>query len=96
MKMDFNPYFSDESTQNAATTYENIKKFVNWMYENNLFTKDGIIYYTTYRCSKQYRCSNEMWLLSILEFANRVIIDRCINDLVHGRSKIDDINGSDK
>ena len=36
-----------------------------------------------------------MWLLSVLEFTYRVIIDIFINDTNNGRIKIDGINGSD-
>ena len=68
--------------------------FINWMYENNLFIKYGIIYDTTYGCIKIYRCVSVMWLLSILEYTHRVIIDRFINASVHGKRKIYVINGS--
>ena len=61
--MDFHSYFSDKSAQNAATTFEYTKKFIHWMYENNLFINDGIIHDTTDICNKQYRRENEMWLL---------------------------------
>ena len=37
-----------------------------------------------------------MWLLSVLSFTHRVIIDRFINDTGHGRRKIDGINGAKK
>ena len=58
VKMDLHLHFSDDSAQNAATTFQHIKKFIHWMYENNLFINNGIIYDTTYGCSKQYICSN--------------------------------------
>ena len=41
--MNFHSHFSDDSAENAATTFDNIKKFVHWMYENSLFKKYGII-----------------------------------------------------
>ena len=44
--MDFHSHFSDDSDQNAATTFENMKEFIHWMYENKLFINDGIIYDT--------------------------------------------------
>ena len=68
MKMDFHSHFSDDSANNAAKIFEHTIKFIQWMYENNLFIKDGIIYDTTYGCSKQYRCENKMRILSVLEF----------------------------
>ena len=37
-----------------------------------------------------------MWILFVLVFTYRVIIDRCINDPGNGRRKIDGINGSEK
>ena len=73
-----------------------MKKFIQWMCENNLFIKDGIIYDTTYGCIKRCTYANEMWLFSVLEFTHRGIIYRCITDPGCGRSKIDGINGADK
>ena len=45
--MDFQSHFSDESAHNAATTFEHMVKFIHWMYENNVFINDGIIYDNT-------------------------------------------------
>ena len=73
-----------------------MKIFIHWMYENIFFIKGGIIYDTTYGCRKQYRYANITWILFVLVFTYRVIIDRCINDPGNGRRKIDGINGSDK
>ena len=95
-KMGFHSQFSDESYHNAATKFENIKKFIHWIYENNLFIKYGIIYYTTYGCIKQYMCANEMWILSVLAFTYRVIIDIFVNSPGRGRRNIYSINGSNK
>ena len=66
------------------------------MYENNLFIKDVIIYNTKDWCSKQYRCVNAMWILYVLLFTHRVIIDKCINVPGDGRIEIDSINESRK
>ena len=66
------------------------------MYDNKFVIKDGIIYDTTYGCSKKYRCTNAMWILSVLEFTYIVIIDRCTNATDNGRSKVEGVNGSDK
>ena len=72
-----------------------MKKLIHWIYDKNLFIKDGIIYDTTYGCSKQYMCANEMWLLSVLNFTYRVIIYILTNAPGNGISKIDGINGYD-
>ena len=56
--MDFNSHFLDDSTNNAATSFEIMIKLIHWMYENNLFINDGISYDTTVGCSKQYRCGD--------------------------------------
>ena len=58
--MVFYSYVPDESAHNAATTFEHNKKFIHWMYENKLFLKDVIKYYTKYGCIKHYRCENSM------------------------------------
>ena len=74
VKMDLHLYFSDDSAQNADTRFQHMKKFIHWMYENDLFIKDVIIYDTTYGCSKQFICSNSTRMLSALVFIYRVII----------------------
>ena len=56
--MDFHYHFSDDSAQNEATTFEHGKIFIHWMYDNKLFIKDGIIYYTKSGCMKKYRYLN--------------------------------------
>ena len=63
------------------------------MYENIVFIKDAILYDTTDRCSKQYRCANEMWLLSVFELTYRVITNICINYSGNGRIIIYGIDG---
>ena len=94
--MDFHSHFSDDSAQNSAIKLEDMKFFIYCVCQNNFFIKDGIIYETTDRCFKQYKCTNEMWLLSVLVFTYRVIIDRCINYPINWRNKLYGINGSDK
>ena len=49
--------------------------FIHWMYENNVFKKDIIIYDTTDGYRKQYICADTIWLLSLLEFTYTVIVD---------------------
>ena len=46
--MYFHSHFSDDSAENVATTFEHMKKFIHWMYENNFLIKDAIIYDTKY------------------------------------------------
>ena len=63
----------DDSVQNAAAKCEHMKNFIHWMYDNNLFVKDGIIYDTTGGCSKKYKSENAFWLLSVSSFTYRLI-----------------------
>ena len=72
------------------------KKFIYWMYDNNLLIKYGIINDTEYVCSKKYRYENSMRLLSVLEFTHISIIYRWINALGNGKNKIDSIYGCNK
>ena len=55
VRINFHPHFSDDSVHNVATTFEHMKTFIHWMYENNLFRKGDMIYGTTDGCSKKYR-----------------------------------------
>ena len=52
VKMEFYSNCSDDSVKNAATTFEHMRNFSNVVYDGNLFIEYGIIYYTTYGCSK--------------------------------------------
>ena len=51
--MGFHSYFSDDSAQNVASTFEHTKEFINWMHGNKLFIKYVIIYNNTDGCNKQ-------------------------------------------
>ena len=64
--MGFHSKVSDDSAQNAVTTFEHITICIHWMYENNLFIKEGIIYDTKGERTKKYRCENVLWILSVL------------------------------
>ena len=89
MKTDFHSHFLDDSAQNTDTKFEHMNNFIHWMYENTFFIKDGIMYDTIYVCSKQYRYANAMWLLSVLAFTYKVIIDICIDSPGNVRIRID-------
>ena len=73
-----------------------MEKFIDLIYVKNLCINDGITYYTTDEWSKQYRCENAMWLLSVLECTYMLIMARLNNTPGHEKSKIYDINRSDK
>ena len=75
VKIDFQSQFSYDSAHNDATTFEHTKNFIKWMYCNNLFINDCMLYDTTYGFIKQYRCENTMWLLSVFT-VNDVIDDK--------------------
>ena len=60
------------------------------------FIKDGILYETIDGCRKQYIFTDSIWILSVLDFTYRGILDRFINSPVCGRIKIYGINISDK
>ena len=62
------------------------------MHYNNLFINDGKTYDNTDGCSKKYRFSNTMWLLSVLELLNIMMIYIFINSPGHVRMKIYGIN----
>ena len=94
--MDFHSHFLDKSAQNAASSSEHMKNYIQWMYDIKFFIKDAIIYDTTYGCSKQYRSANSMSLFFVLVFTYRVIIYGGINAPGQGRSKIDGIHAFDK
>ena len=74
-------------------TYDNFHSLdVWWKFGNNY----GIIYDNIYECIRQSRCSNSLWILSLLSFTYIVLIYRCSDSPENGSIKIDGINESDK
>ena len=73
--MEFQSHFSDASAHNADTTFEHMKNSSTGCMRIFFFVKGGKLYDTTDGCGKQYICANVLWLLSVLAFIYRVIID---------------------
>ena len=47
-------------------------------------------------CSKQYRCSLAIYLMTVLSYLYGIIIDREINTPGHGKNVVDEINTTEK
>ena len=47
-------------------------------------------------CSKQYRCSLAIYLMTVLSYLYGIIMDRAMNSPRHGKSIVDGLNDNDK
>ena len=96
LKIGFESCFSYDTNANSATTFEHMKCFFHWMYENNFFITYNIIYDTKDGCKNKNWCANAMWLLSVVEFTYIMIIYIWNNTPGRRISKVDGINLYDK
>ena len=63
---------------------------------NNQEISGCAIWESTDGCSKQYRCGSTLYFLSYISFKYKIIIDRMIGTLGHGKDLTDGINSSDE
>jgi hypothetical protein len=57
-------HFSDNSKQDAPTTYEHMEVLVNQLQAKNVFKEGSWMLDNTDGCSKQYRCGTALYLLA--------------------------------
>ena len=95
--MQFHSHLSSGKMQNAATTHNHMKKLIEELIEEKLLLPViGVIFDNTDGCSKQYRCANAIYLLSLLAATCNITIDRAIGCAGHGKDIVDGLNAVDK
>mmetsp|Transcript_39227 Transcript_39227/g.95297 ORF Transcript_39227/g.95297 Transcript_39227/m.95297 type:complete len:477 (-) Transcript_39227:173-1603(-) len=94
--MTFHSHFSDGSRQDAATTHEHMKVLLDFLKSQGQLFQDCIYWEDTDGCSKQYRCGNALYLLSLLACTYSITIDRAIGAPGHGKEVVDGLNAVDK
>ena len=47
-------------------------------------------------CAKQYRCDLAIYLMTVLRYLYRKIMDRAINAPDHGNNSVDGLNATEK
>ena len=97
LEMDFHSHMSEDSDQNAATTHIHMCKMLDCYIENyGALPENCTILDHTDGCTKQYRCGNALFYLTVLAHKFRITIDRAIAAPGHGKSIIDGLNAVDK
>jgi hypothetical protein len=94
--MHFHSHFSDDSMQNAATTYFHMEVLVKYLQKEAVLKEGGYMFDNTDGCTKQYRCATALHLLSMLAVKYKIVIDRAICAPGHGKDLIDGLNAVDK
>lgn len=95
-QMTFHSHFSDGSRQDAAATHEHMKCLFTCLQEEGKLAPAMTVWEDTDGCSKQYRCGNALYLLSLLASKYGVTIDRAIGAPGHGKDVVDGLNATDK
>ena len=96
-KKEFHSHFSDDCTQNAATTYQNMLVLLDFLEGEHALVRDlTIMFDHTDGCTAQYRCGIALYLLSILACKKKIIIDRAIEAPGHGKDEVDGVNATTK
>ena len=47
-------------------------------------------------CANKYRCALDIYLMTVLSSSYGIIMDRVINETVHGNNFVDRINATEK
>jgi hypothetical protein len=72
--MEFHSHFSNDSRQDAATTAAHLTVLLDLLKTNGQFMEGSTLYDETDGCGKQYRCSNAIYLLSVLASKYGIVI----------------------
>ena len=94
--MEFHSHFSNHSRQDAATTAAHLTVLLDLLRSKGKYFVGCTLYDETDGCAKQYRCSNAIYLLSVLASKYGITIDRGIGAPGHGKDDVDGLNATDK
>ena len=90
----YHSFFSDDLKQDAVTTHSNMEKLFKAAIGD---TKKGLTCLdNTDGCTKQYRRTTALFMLTMLATSLGIIIDRAIGAPGHGKSEIDRLMAIDK
>ena len=98
VRMEMHSHFSDDSKQDAASTFDNMEVLLEILLEQGRFTKNGgyTLLDNTDGCAAQYRSANALYLISLLAVAYGLVIDRAVGAPGHGKDLVDGLNAVDK
>ena len=97
LKGAFFSYISDDSKQDAATTYMHSSNMLDELLEQNIIKKHSTtLWEETDGCAKQYRCATAMYFMSLLAVRYNIVVDRAVGAPGHGKDVVDGLNAIDK
>jgi hypothetical protein len=97
VQMKFHSHFSDDKTQNAASTHAHMDVLFSYLRKEKVLDElTGTVFDHTDGCAKQYRCATAIYLLSMLATKYHVTINRAIGAPGHGKDVVDALNAVDK
>ena len=88
---------SDDSDQDAATTFAHMKFLYKLLIEENKLERFvSTMWEDTDGCASQYRCAVAIYLTTVLSASLNITIDRAIGAPGHGKDVVDGLNARDK
>ena len=94
--MNFHSHLSDYSLQNAALTHQHMNVLLDYLFNKNVIKQGSTLYCNSDGSSKQYRCANALYYLSMLSTKFNINIDRAIGAPGHGKDIVYGLNAVDK
>jgi hypothetical protein len=85
VSMESHSHFSDDSRQDASTTYEHVNRLFKELFQRKILTRGSVVFTDTDGCCKQYRCGTSIYLNSLLSSEHGVVIDQAIGAPGHGK-----------
>ena len=93
----FDYFLSDDRKQDTTTTDEHIKRIIRLLQNRTvLFSEMSNMWENTDGCAEQFFCTTALYLLSMLAYEYKIIIDRGVGAPGHGREVVDGLNATKK
>ena len=88
-------YFFWQQQHDATTKLEHSKQIIELLQNITVpFSDMSNVWKNTNGCTKKYWCATAIYLLSILEHAYNITIDRGVGETGHGRGVVDGLNAT--
>jgi hypothetical protein len=94
--MGMHSHFLDTSRQDAQMTHMHLEVLLDYLFENLILQKGGLLLDDTDGCTKQYWSATALYLLSLIAVTYVIVYDRVIRAPGHGKNEVDGLNAVDK
>ena len=93
---EFHLHLSGSKLQNTATTTAHLYKLLARMFEKKQMIRCGKMWYQTYVCAKQYRCSIAYYMMSFLSKSYQIVRNGAVDTPGYGKDVVDGFNNLQK